>query len=235
MMKPRLVLEIQDARGERVRSYAPEGRRVLPREVADHLLEMMRGVTEQGGTGRAAAMDRYTVAGKTGTAQKVDPVTRTYSRDRWVSSFMGAVPASRPRIVAVIVVNEPAGEKYYGGEVAGPIFKRIASRSLAYLGVEPDKEAPRREQGEPRRRIAEAAEGYVDMERYPPLPGEGAGAEEILVPDFTGMSIGEVISTARKVGLTVRLKGSGRAVAQSPGPGPVGRAAVCRVSFRSPG
>jgi cell division protein FtsI (penicillin-binding protein 3) len=200
------------------------------------MLRMMRAVVEPGGTGEAAALQRYSVAGKTGTAQKVDPVTRLYATDRWVSSFVGVVPASRPRLVIAVVVNEPAGDKHYGGEVAGPIFRRIAGPSLAYLGVKPDRAAPEpRPGGPPREPPLLAAEGFVDDEQAPPLPGEEGPSGEVLVPDFTGMSMAEVLSTASHAELRVELEGSGRAVGQSPGPGPAPRRTLCRVSFRPPG
>lgn len=238
MMRPRLVRRVRDSVGQTVESIEPRGRHVISPAVARDVLRMMEGVTEPGGTGVDAAMERYRVAGKTGTAQKVDPVTGTYATDRWVSSFAGVVPASRPRLVIVVVVNEPGEEKHYGGEIAGPVFRRIAAKALGYLGVRPDRapgQGPRRDRPASAR---PAVEGYVvtdDSDPAPPLPGEGGPRGRVLVPDFTGMSITEVMEAARGVGLQVRFRGSGRAVAQSPGPGPAPRRTMCRVSFRPPG
>jgi len=237
MMSPRIVDRISRESGETETQREPVGRRVMPRWVARTLLRILRGVAAPGGTGADAAMERYTVAGKTGTAQKVDPVTGTYSFDRWFSSFIGIVPATRPRLVIAVAVNEPDGEKHYGGEVAGPAFRQIAEKALAYLGEKPDRKAP------PRKKAvgaSQAAEGYVvtdgggEEDPAPPLPGQGGPRGQVLVPDFTGMSISEVIAEARRVGLPTELSGSGRAVAQSPGPGPTPRGTVCRVSFRPP-
>jgi len=233
MMKPRLVLAIRNQRGERVKEITPQYVRALSAGTTERVLAMLRTVVEPGGTGVDAALDRYTVAGKTGTAQKVDPVTRQYSLDRWVSSFVGLVPASQPRLVIAVVVNDPEGEKHYGGEVAGPVFKRIAERSLAYLGVKPDRQPA---EGGPRRPAPTVArEGFVDEEDAPPLPGEGGPTGDVLVPDFTGMSMVEVLEAARRADLRLQLDGNGRAVAQSPGPGPAARRTTCRVSFRPPG
>ena len=161
-------------------------------------------------------------------------MTRRYSTDRWVSSFIGIVPATRPRLVIAVVVNEPEGEKHYGGEVAGPLFKRIAEKSLPYLGVKPDRPAREAERRKPEL-VAAVGEGFVDEDPAPPLPGERERGGDVLVPDFTGMSMAEVLSAARRGELKLQLEGSGRAAAQSPGPGPAPRQTTCRVSFRPPG
>jgi len=153
-----------------------------------------------------------------------------------VASFIGVVPASRPRLVISVVVNEPDGKKHYGGEVAGPVFKRIAQKTLRYLGVAPDRK-PRVAKKGKRKKGKKPTDGYlaVDHDPAPPLPGEGGPLTRHRVPDFTGMSIAEVITAARTIGLQVQLMGSGRAVGQSPGPGPARGPVVCRVSFRPPG
>ena len=236
MMRPRLVSKVVGPRKGKADEFSPAGRRVLSVGTARLVRRMLRGVVEKGGTGEDAALDRYTVAGKTGTAQKVDPVTRTYGDDLYVASFIGVVPATRPRLAISVVVNEPDGEKHYGGEVAGPVFKRIAERTLKYLGVAPDRK-PRVASKKRTRKSSRPTEGYltVDQNPAPPLPGEGGPLTRHRVPDFTGMSIAEVITAARTIGLEIQLMGSGRAVGQSPGPGPAKDPVVCRVSFRPPG
>jgi hypothetical protein len=123
----------------------------------------------------------------------------------------------------------------FGGEVAGPVFKRIGEKALAYLGVKPDRPLDRPEKQRRLAGVPIASEGYVDEEQAPPLPGEAGEEGEVLVPDFTGMSIVEVLTAARQADLRLELEGSGRAVAQSPGPGASARRTVCRVSFRPPG
>jgi cell division protein FtsI (penicillin-binding protein 3) len=241
MMRPRLVQRLTDSRGRPVEDFPPRGKRVISAGTARHMLRMLRGVTEEGGTGVDAALERYSVAGKTGTAQKVDPVTRTYSPDLWVSSFAGVVPVRQPRLVIVVVVNEPEGDRYYGGEVAGPIFKHIAGKALAYLGVRPDRRpvqavAGHRDPAAVVRAAPVALPGVALLSSpAPQLPGGSGRAGSLLVPDFTGMSIAEVLAASRKLGLRVRLMGSGVAVAQSPGPGPTPSHTLCRVSFRPPG
>ncbi|MBM3451401.1 MAG: penicillin-binding protein, partial [Armatimonadetes bacterium] len=95
------------------------------------------------GTGKAAAIDGYTVAGKTGTAQKPGP-SGGYAAGRYIASYVGLVPASRPRLAILVAVDEPS-DGYYGGVVAAPVFQRIASQALWTLRVPPD--APLRSSG----------------------------------------------------------------------------------------
>jgi len=115
------------------------GRRVVSREVSNQMLAMLRGVVIEG-TGTEAAIPGYTVAGKTGTAAKIDPDGR-YSTTRYVASFVGLVPATKPRLVIMVMIDEP-GSSIYGGTVAAPAFKQIARFNLQHLEVPPD--APRR-------------------------------------------------------------------------------------------
>jgi cell division protein FtsI (penicillin-binding protein 3)/stage V sporulation protein D (sporulation-specific penicillin-binding protein) len=113
-------------------------RRVVSRSVSEQMLSMLRGVVLEG-TGTEAAIPGYTVAGKTGTAAKIDPNGR-YSTSRYVASFVGLVPATKPRLVVMVVVDEPRGN-IYGGVVAAPAFREIARFNLQHLEVPPD--APR--------------------------------------------------------------------------------------------
>jgi cell division protein FtsI (penicillin-binding protein 3)/stage V sporulation protein D (sporulation-specific penicillin-binding protein) len=114
---------------------AKRGKRVVSRPVAEQMLSMLRGVVVEG-TGTQAAIPGYTVAGKTGTAAKIDPNGR-YSTSRYVASFAGLVPASKPRLVVMVMVDEPRGG-YYGGTVAAPAFREIARFNLQYLEIPQD-------------------------------------------------------------------------------------------------
>jgi cell division protein FtsI/penicillin-binding protein 2 len=109
---------------------------VISAETAKRLTAMLRGVVE-GGSGTAAKVNGYTVAGKTGTAAKPDPVRGGYSESRYVASFVGFVPATRPRLVVLVTVDEPHGA-IWGGTVAAPAFARIAEFALPYLEIPPD-------------------------------------------------------------------------------------------------
>ncbi len=114
-------------------------KRIVSKAVADQMLDMLRGVVIEG-TGTQAAIPGYTVAGKTGTAAKIDP-NGTYSSSRYVASFAGLVPASKPELVIMVMVDEPRAG-YYGGDVAAPAFREIARFNLQHLEIPQD--APRR-------------------------------------------------------------------------------------------
>ena len=115
---------------------APRGRRVIDAGTAQSILSMMEHVVHPGGTGAKAAVTGYRIAGKTGTAWKF--AAGGYSRNKYLSIFAGVAPASRPRLAAIVVVDEPRGEDYYGGDVAAPVFAEVMSEALRLLAVAPD-------------------------------------------------------------------------------------------------
>jgi cell division protein FtsI (penicillin-binding protein 3) len=115
---------------------APAGVRVYEADLVAQLVSMMEGVTERGGTAPGARVEGYRVAGKTGTIRKVGP--NGYDDGRHAAWFAGIIPATRPRIVTVILIDEPQGEEYGGGAVAGPVYGRVMSRAVHLLGIPPD-------------------------------------------------------------------------------------------------
>jgi len=128
--------EIRKNSGEVTRRFAPiKVQRVISRKTAQTLSAFLTEVVSLG-TGTKAAIDGTLVAGKTGTAQKVDSRTGSYSGDKYLSSFVGFVPADNPRLTILIVIDEPVGI-IYGGEVAAPVFKDIAVYSLRHLQYSP--------------------------------------------------------------------------------------------------
>ncbi|MDK2742647.1 MAG: penicillin-binding protein 2 [Nitrospira sp.] len=134
LMKPYVVSEIRDAEGHIIKQVPPQvKRRVISPETAHSVTKILEGVVTDG-TGVKAAIPGFRVAGKTGTAQKIDPRTGTYSNSRFVSSFAGYVPADSPRLAMIVVIDEPQGEAW-GGTVAAPIFSRVGEQVLGYLGV----------------------------------------------------------------------------------------------------
>jgi cell division protein FtsI (penicillin-binding protein 3) len=116
----------------------PERERVLAPETAHALLRMMQAVVSPAGTGMRAAVANYTVAGKTGTAWISDSVVGGYSGDRYTAVFGGIAPATDPRLVAVVVINDPQGAEFYGGDIAAPVFANIVRGALRLLAVPPD-------------------------------------------------------------------------------------------------
>lgn len=116
---------------------AMPGERIMPEVVARQVMAMMEQVTAKGGTGRRAQVPSFRVAGKTGTLHKVG--SNGYEEDKYVAVFAGVAPVKNPRFVTVVVVDEPSGQEYYGGEVAAPVFSRIMAGTLRLMNITPDK------------------------------------------------------------------------------------------------
>jgi cell division protein FtsI (penicillin-binding protein 3) len=134
LMKPYIVSEIRDATGRAAARTTPVvRRRPISPETAHSLGLILEGVVTNG-TGTRAAVPGYRVAGKTGTAQKIDPATRAYSSTLVVGSFVGYAPVDDPRLAVVVVVDEPQTDAW-GGMAAAPVFRRIIEQALPYLGV----------------------------------------------------------------------------------------------------
>ena len=137
LMRPRLVSAFQNSTGKVVRRFpSQQVRQVLKPELADYLVSLLEGVVT-GGTGKAAAVPGYTVAGKTGTAQKVPKGQKVYARGKYVASFIGFLPARNPKALIYVVVDEPHGD-YYGAQVAAPVFQTIGQQLMWYWKVPPD-------------------------------------------------------------------------------------------------
>jgi cell division protein FtsI/penicillin-binding protein 2 len=141
LVKPHLVREIRTHEGQTVFAFdagASRQERAISEKTAETFKDILKTVVEDGGTATGAALDGNSVAGKTGTAQLIDRKTRRYSRDRYISSFVGFVPADDPRLALIVVVFEPKGGRAFGGVVAGPVFKNIADKALTYMNVPRD-------------------------------------------------------------------------------------------------
>ncbi len=142
LMKPYIVKSIKDSRGRPIQRFSPQRvRQVVSPETARIVIDMMRTVTEEEGTGVRASLAGYTAGGKTGTAQKAAD-DGSYSDDRFVSSFVGFAPTHRPAVVILVVIDEPTNG-HYGGTVAAPAFRQIAQPVLDYLNVPPDGDRER--------------------------------------------------------------------------------------------
>lgn len=212
LMEPYLVERITTADGQAFQKRLPEvRRRVISEETAAQVRRIMAGVTEPGGTGTRAAVPGYQVAGKTGTAQKVDPVTGGYSPDKRVSSFVGFVPADKPALVISVTVDEPQG-KAYGGLVAAPAFAKIAVASLSHLNILPKGSIAALQQHDS---ISQPL-----PELAPMLP-EPTTNEGILMPNFHDMNYRQVLRLMEDKKVNLKLSGTGRVEKQYPAPGAV--------------
>lgn len=138
LVQPHLVSEIRTPEGQPVFTFSPDQKkRIISEKTASTMRDILKTVVEDGGTAKGAAIDGNKVAGKTGTAQLVDQRTKRYSKDRFISSFVGFVPADNPKIAMIVVVHEPKGQ-IYGGVVAAPVFKAVADQALSYMNVPRD-------------------------------------------------------------------------------------------------
>ena len=218
--------------------------RVVDAGVAATLRQLMEGVVLEG-TGTPARLNGYSDAGKSGTAQKIDPATGRYSPDKYVTSFVGFAPVNDPVITVVVVLDSPIGA-HHGGEVAGPVFRRIAEQVLAKMNVPHDvpvipsvQVAGRRAdtlspaqhhdnadigapgaRGKKSRRDASSenvAQAIGDENSSASAPTVQIGGEEgVIVPTLAGMSVREVTESCSKLGLAPVLVGDGVALEQTP-------------------
>ena len=142
LMKPYIVQAITDHNGRIVKCFGPKiVRRAVSTNTARALIRIMKSVTNEGGTGIKAAPEGYTACGKTGTAQKINE-KGTYEEGQYIASFVGFAPAEKPEISILVMIDEPQ-ESHYGGIVAAPVFKKIASETLQYMNILPNGKAGR--------------------------------------------------------------------------------------------
>jgi cell division protein FtsI (penicillin-binding protein 3) len=238
LLEPILVKKVTDGRGETVRESSLHVKReAVPPGVARAVAEMLTAVTEEGGTAVEASIAGYRVAGKTSTAQKVDPATGRYSTEKFTAVFVGFVPVERPRLVVAVVLDEPM-IGHYGGDLAGPVFRRVAESSLRYLGVTPSPGAAKiasvRREGDP----ADATLAMMKPASAPaPLPVAGPPERSlppgaIRVPDATGLPAHDAVVALSKAGFVPQIEGWGRAVRQTPAAGTAApRGSAVRVVF----
>jgi cell division protein FtsI (penicillin-binding protein 3) len=200
-VQPRIVEKVVDAKGNII--YTPQTAapvRVISEKTAAVLNEILKAVVGRG-TGVQAALADHVVAGKTGTAQKA--ARGGYSPDKVVASFAGYVPADRPQLVILVVVDEPKGSEY-GGTVAAPAFKEIAESTLRYLNVPPSVPA----------RTIDVTAPMLAAFSQKSVPT--AGSE---VPDLRGLDARAAVTRATAAGFRVRTSGSGVVQTQQPLPG----------------
>jgi len=232
LLRPFLVQKVVAADGTTLLSRGREEvRRVLKEDTARELTAMLEEVVEKG-TGTRAALLGHRVAGKTGTAQKVDPIRGGYS-DKRLSSFLGFAPADAPRIAILVVIDEPEGKgvEVAGGTVAAPAWGAIAHEALRQLDVMPEqaKESAPVLVSSVGPGVADDAAREATAE-LPIRPGQAR------VPDVSGLGARSAMRRLAQSSLEPELRGSGRAVAQSPRAGAiVKRGARVKVTLAPPG
>jgi cell division protein FtsI (penicillin-binding protein 3) len=234
---PHLIREVRDAEGTVVYRAQPEQRRVISAETAIAVRGMLEGVTLHG-TAKKAQLDGYSAAGKTGTAQKIDPKTRSYSATKFVGSFVGFAPVNNPQVVIIVVIDEPGGA-YHGGDVAAPVFREVAEQILPHLGVSPDIETQSVPElvakvNEDPERAAKIREEQVQSEQQrkatmPTVDSNGGRGSEVvyavatkkamLMPDLRGRSVRDVARACAQLGLQVEARGEGKVLKQNPSAG----------------
>ena len=262
MYRPHIVKSVGSgpASGiEKASNTEPTPRRAIDSKIAATLRQLMAGVILEG-TGKPAALNGWTDAGKSGTAQKIDPATGRYSPDKYITSFVGFAPVSDPVITVLVVIDSPIGA-HHGGEVAGPIFRRVAEQVLQYLDTPHDIPVVPAVEMAARRRDASKLDAIEDAEELQaandrdkksseaaPQPAteassaasaptvEFGGEPGVTVPSLSGQSVRGVTEACSKLGLTPVLVGTGFALDQSPQAGArVNRGSRVVVRFGRPG
>ncbi len=221
LIAPRVVRAITNDLGEIEEEFPIRRvRRVISKRVARLVTRGMEMVAEPGGTGMNARVNGYKVAGKTGTAHKAGD--GSYSDKRVVASFMGFVPSKSPRLAIYISVDEPVKEQY-GGKVAAPIFSKIVSEALPFLGVPPDDSIVARPSRQKRRYQKTAQEHPVTLiKEVDDTPWWSKdrfltrATEDMVVPDVKGLNLNKALKRLKQFGLQIRVSGSGVVVSQSP-------------------
>ena len=208
LMHPYIVREIRNPDGSVYEERAPrEIRRVLEPTVDRTLIGLLEQVVASGG-GKKAEVKGYRIAGKTGTAQKIRRETAGYLEGRYIASFCGFAPVEDPIFTVLVMIDDPRGGDFYGGQIAAPVASRIFTQLLRYAHVEPSSNTFAETTGETEKGRTDDEEKRMEAAATPP---EG----KAVVPDFTGLSLREAARLAELRGLTFESEGTGAAVSQS--------------------
>ncbi|HKV55341.1 MAG TPA: penicillin-binding protein [Candidatus Binataceae bacterium] len=247
VMRPYVVKAAYDAEGHELLEHTPQAlHRAISPTVAHTMNMLLRGVVNgQDGTAHLAQVADFMVAGKTGTAQMVNPATGTYYHDRLVASFVGFVPAEDPKLVVLVVLYDvPNG--HFGGLVAAPVFSEIASAALQRMDVAPAHPAletasllPFAGEGN----AASGVDGGPDGADGDGLASQARNVEAVTAgspmgprtPDFHGLSLRGALALARERKLAIEVQGSGYVVRQLPAAGSVATGGAVRIVLGEPG
>ena len=208
LMHPYIVREIRNPDGSVYEERTPrEIRRVLEPTVDRTLIGLLEQVVASGG-GKKAGVKGYRIAGKTGTAQKIRRETAGYLEGRYIASFCGFAPVEDPIFTVLVMIDDPRGGDFYGGQIAAPVASRIFTQLLRYAHVEPSSNTFAETTDETEKGRSDDEEKRMEAAATPP---EG----KAVVPDFTGLSLREAARLAELRGLTFESEGTGAAVSQS--------------------
>jgi len=227
LYKPRIVKEIQGGSPALVVSH-PAPQQVTDATTAATVRGMMETVVLSG-TGKLAQLNGYTAAGKSGTAQQIDPNTGRYSPNKYIASFVGFAPVNEPAMSILIVFDSPEGA-HHGGEIGGPVFKRIAEQVLAYMDVDYDIPRPSTVQTAKNAKHAhepeEDSSAGINEARFNAAKDQPDSLEAtslavsdedaVVIPDLAGQTVRGVTEECSRLGLAPSLIGSGVALEQSP-------------------
>ena len=209
LMRPYIIRTIKNPDGSVYEERQPqEVRETLQKTVNRTLIGLLEQVVASGG-GAKAGVKGYRIAGKTGTAQKISRETGGYLDGRYIASFCGFAPVEDPIFTVLVVIDDPRGGNFYGGQIAAPVASRIFAQLLRYAHVEPSSNSFAQEGKETDAHTRTSSE-EKRMESVA-TPPEG----KALVPDFTGLSMREAARLAEQRGLFFESEGTGVAVSQS--------------------
>ena len=214
--QPKLVLSIEKPDGQRLVTSSGKERRVFSEDTVERVVAMMEKVVAPGGTGLKARVPGYRVAGKTGTAQKVDPITKAYSADLYQAIFGGFLPAQDPQVVIVVTVDEPEGV-HTGGAVAAPVFAEIGEAAMRQLRVLPSPAVVAQ------KKLDGRSDGGVEEEQARPAVlardfSVTPMKENGRLPSFVGLTARQSVERFVALGWDVEFEmvGSGTVVRQNP-------------------
>ncbi|MEO8705788.1 MAG: penicillin-binding transpeptidase domain-containing protein [Kofleriaceae bacterium] len=234
---PRIIERVVDSVGRTIERPAVEPRQVISAKTARQMRAMMATTFEGGtnaGTAASIVVPGFRCAGKTGTAHKYDPATKKYSDDHYLSSFAGLAPLVNPRLAIVVIIDDPLGGDYFGGLVAGPVFARVASEALRYLGVPGETlMCAQPPVGGVNPFAVTAAKTCTITPPPPPKPVRVAAVPTappapvevpevpdpeltLAIPDFRGMGLRKAIDRAHTDAIAIDVSGFGRVVEQDP-------------------
>jgi cell division protein FtsI (penicillin-binding protein 3) len=236
LMRPYLVKEITDQAGKVIKKNEPFlVRRVWSEATTRQATRVLENVVSDKGTAEKAAIAGYSVAGKTGTSQKITE-TGTYSHEKYVSIFVGFVPANKPEMVILVMIDEPEGTGY-GGLVAAPVFSEVGKWSLNNLRINPDLKIDSPGAVQAAKTSDQEPVSQVNVVRKaitPDADPQTADTEALdLVPDFNGQTMRQVLQKGRELGIDVIIDGTGTAVMQYPEAGtPLVGITSIKVTFK---